>query len=65
MVAVKLQLVSLALVMALNHLSSMVDVSGVLMRDILYDDSRCIRLSLNLYDILIDIIKQLVVPPVL
>ena len=62
MVAVKLQLISLAFVISLNHLSSVEDVFGVLMPDILHDDSRCIWLLLHLYDIVIDVTKHLEIP---
>ena len=62
MVAVKLQLISLAFVMTLDHLSSVEDVFGVLMPDILHDDSRCIWLLLHFFDIVIDVIKHLEIP---
>ena len=51
--------------MALNHLPRVVNVFSVLMPDVLHDDFWCIRLLLNLYDVLIDVTKQLVIPLVL
>ena len=48
--------------MTLNHLSSVEDVFGVLMPDILHYDSRCIWLLLHLYDIVIDVTKHLEIP---
>ena len=55
MVAVNLQHVCLAVVMPLNHLPCVVNVLGILVPDILHDDSRCIGLLLQLDYNLIDI----------
>ena len=62
MVAVQLHLVCLVFVMALNHLPCVENVFCVFMPNVLHDDCWCIRFLLNFYDILIDVIKQLVIP---
>ena len=59
---IELQMVSLAVVVPLYHLSRVVDILGIQMPDILYKDSRWVRLQSYFSDILMKVSIQLFVP---
>ena len=62
MVAIELQLISFALVVLLNSMSSVVNILAVLVRHILYSDRRWVFPAINLFNIIIECLALLPIP---
>ena len=60
--AIELQLVGLAVVMPLYHLSGVVDILGINIPDVLYEYVRRVRQLRRFFNIIIQVIIQFFVP---
>ena len=61
-VTVDLHLIGLTVIVALDHLSSMVYILGVLMPNSFYEDLRCVWQSCHLFDVVFKTFINLQIP---